>query len=214
MIYDLGRELQITDFTDEHATEALVSMLKEDPDSSSSACTLCLLHEHAGFEDQYVFPDVGKFEPKMVDRLSEEHREAVRRIADVQKISDEIKTLKNPEEKIVMGDKLNHTVNDLFAFYIAHMNGEESTLIPAMWNHFTDEQILTMQRNVVESLTTERAAQWNSWLFPSLNINELTGMFMGLKKAAPAPVFQNLTRQAEKALGEVRWAVLKAKAGL
>ena len=83
-----------------------------------------------------------------------------------------------------------------------------------MWKHFSDEQILAMQRRIIASLTTERAAQWNSWLFPSLNINELTGMFMGLKKDAPAPVFQNMTRIAEKTLSEDRWVALKAKAGL
>jgi hypothetical protein len=83
-----------------------------------------------------------------------------------------------------------------------------------MWKHFTDEQIVAMRTNVLRSLTPERSALWNSWLFPSLSINELTGMFMELKKGAPAPVFQNLTRTAEKALGEDRWAAVKAKAGL
>jgi hypothetical protein len=214
MIYELGKELQTTDFTDEHATEAMVSRLKQDLASASSACVICLLHEHAGLEDQYVFPDVRTFEPKMIDTLLGEHREVVKMIAGLWKIADDVKTLRNREERIEMGDKLNRTANDLFAFYLTHLNGEESTLVPAMWKHFTDEQIITMQRNVIQSLTAERAAQWNSWLFPSLNINELTGMFMELKKGAPAPVFQNLTRMAEKALGEDRWAALKAKAGL
>ena len=113
-----------------------------------------------------------------------------------------------------MGDKLNCTANDLFAFYLTHLNSEESTLVPAMWKHFTDEQIIAMRTNILRSLTAERAAQWNSWLFPSLNINELTSMFVELKKAAPAPVFQNLARMAEKALGEDRWASVKAKACL
>jgi len=30
MIYELGKELQTTDFTDEHATEAMFSRLKQD----------------------------------------------------------------------------------------------------------------------------------------------------------------------------------------
>jgi hypothetical protein len=214
MIYELGKELQTTDFTDEHATEVMVSRLKQDLASASSACVICLLHEHAGLEDQYVFPDVRKFEPKMVDTLLEVHREVVRRIAGMWKIADEVKTLRNREERIEMGDKLNRTANDLFAFYLTHLSGEESTLVPAMWKHFTDEQIIAMRTNILRSLTAERAAQWNSWLFRSLNINELTDMFMELKKAAPAPVFQNLTRMAEKALGEDRWATVKAKAGL
>jgi hypothetical protein len=214
MIYELGKELQTTDFTDEHATDVMISRLKEDLGSASSACVICLLHEHAGLEDDYVFPDVRRFEPKMIDALSEAHREAVRRITGVWKIADEVKALKNPEERLEMGDNLNRTANDLFAFYLTHLSIEESTLVPAMWKHFSDEQILAMQRKVIESLTAERATQWNNWLFPSLNINELTDMFMGLKKGAPAPVFQNMTRIAEKTLGQDRWAALKAKAGL
>ena len=214
MIYELGKELQTTNFTDEHATEVMVSRLKQDLASASSACVICLLHEHAGLEDDYVFPDVRKFEPKMVDTLLGEHREVVRRIAGVWKIADEVKTLRNREERIEMGDKLNRTANDLFAFYLTHLNGEESTLIPAMWKHFTDEQIVAMRTTVLRGLTPERSAQWTSWMFPSLNINELTGMFMELKKGAPAPVFENMARMAEKALGEDRWAAVKAKAGL
>jgi hypothetical protein len=214
MIYELGKELQTTDFADEHATEIMVSKLKENLASASSACVICLLHQHAGLEDDYVFPDVRKFEPEMIDTLLMEHREVVRKIAGVWKIADEVKPLKNREERIEIGDKLNRTANDLFAFYLTHLSNEESTLVPAMWKHFTDEQILTMQRKIIGSLTAERAAQWNSWLFPSLNINELTGMFIGLKKGAPAPVFQNLTSMAEKALGEKRWETVKAKAGL
>jgi hypothetical protein len=42
MIYELGKELQTTDFTDEHATEEMVSRLKQDLASASSACFLFL----------------------------------------------------------------------------------------------------------------------------------------------------------------------------
>ena len=100
MIYELGKELQTTDFTDEHATEAMVSGLKQDPSSPSSTCIICLLHEHAGLENQYVFPDVRAFEPKMVDTLLEEHGEVARRLATVWKVADELKTLGNREEKM------------------------------------------------------------------------------------------------------------------
>ena len=87
MIYELGKELQTTDFTDEKATAAMVSRLKQDLSLASSTCVLCLLHEHAGNEDKYVFPDVRQYEPKLVDTLLQEHREVVRRIAGVWKLA-------------------------------------------------------------------------------------------------------------------------------
>jgi hypothetical protein len=150
----------------------------------------------------------------MVDTLSQEHIDLERRIAGLWKVADEVMTPANPEERIDTGDRLNRTANDLFAFYLTHLNAEESRLVPAMWKHFTDEEIVGMQTNILESLTPERSTQWNSWLFPSLNINELTGIFMELKRSAPASDFEDMSRMAEKALGKDRWAALKAKAGL
>jgi hypothetical protein len=42
MIYELGKELQTTNLTDEHATEVMVSRLKQELASASSACFMLL----------------------------------------------------------------------------------------------------------------------------------------------------------------------------
>ena len=144
----------------------------------------------------------------------QEHREVLRGIAAVRKIADELKTLGNREQRIEMGDKLNRSANDLFAFYLTHLNGEEETILPATWKHFTDEQLVAMRTNVEKNTPPERYVEWMSWMFSSLNINELNGMLIGLKKNAPAPLFENMARIAEKALGEDRWKAVKAQAGL
>ncbi len=138
----------------------------------------------------------------------------MRKIAGVWKIADEVKTLRNREERIEMGEKLNRTANDLFAFYLTHLNGEELTLVPAMWKHFTDEQLVAVRTNIEKSMTRERYAEFMRWVFSSVNVNELTDTFMGLKKGAPQPVFENMARMAEKALGEERWKAVRTRAGL
>jgi hypothetical protein len=71
-----------------------------------------------------------------------------------------------------------------------------------MWKHFTDEQLVAMRTNSERNTPPERYAEWMRCMFPSLNINEPTGMFTRLKRGAPAPVFENMARIAEKALGE------------
>jgi hypothetical protein len=96
-----------------------------------------------------------------------------------------------------MGARLNRSANDLFAFYLTHLNNEEATILPAMWKHFTDYQLTAMRSNVEINMSMERYAEWMSWMFPSRNIYELTGMFMGLKKA-PAPVRANMSHIGEK----------------
>ena len=214
MIYELGSELQTLDFTDERATDSMITKLRQDLSAASSTCIVCLLHQHHADEDNYVFPDVRTYEPALIDRLLAEHREVVRKIAEVWKVANELKALRGREERIEMGDKLNRTANDLFAYYLTHLSGEEATLIPAMWKHYTDEQLVAIRANVQRNIPPEVMAVWMKWVLPSLNINELTGMFMGLKKGAPPPVFENMAHMAEKALGDDRWAAVKAKAGL
>lgn len=214
MIYELGRELQTADFTDERATERMIGKLKKDLSSASSTCLVCLLHEHHANEDDYVFPDVRTYEPELIDTLLAEHREVVRKIAGVWKIADALKPLRDREERIEGGDKLNRAANDLFAYYLAHLNGEEATLVPAMWKHYTDDQLVAMRANVEKHIPPELFTEWMKWVLPSLNINELTGIFIGLKEGAPAPVLEHMSQLAEKSLDEDRWAAVKAKAGL
>ena len=113
-----------------------------------------------------------------------------------------------------MGDKLNRTANELFAYYLTHLNGEEATLIPAMWKHYTDEELVAMRTNIEKHIPPEVFAEWMKWVLPSLNINELTDMFIGLKKGAPTPVLEHMSQLAEKSLREDRWAAVKAKAAL
>jgi len=214
MIYELGSELQTLDFTDERATEAMITKLRQDLSAASSTCIVCLLHEHHVNEDDYIFPEVRTYEPKLIDTLLAEHREVVRKIAEVWKVANELKVLRGREERIEMGDKLNRTANDLFAFYLTHLNGEEATLIPALWKHYTEEQIVGMRTNVERHIQPEVFVQWMKWVLPSLNINELTDMFIGLKMGAPAPVLEHMSQLAEKSLDQERWTAVKAKAGL
>jgi hypothetical protein len=214
MIYELGRELQTADFTDERATERMIGKLKKDLSAASSTCIVCLLHEHHTHEDDYVFPDVRAYEPELIDTLLAEHREVVRKIAGVWKIADALKPLRDREERIEAGDELNRAANDLFAYYLAHLNGEEATLVPAMWKHYTDEQLVAMRTNVEKHIPPELFTEWMKWVLPSLNINELAGMFIELKEGAPPPVLEHMSQLAEKSLDEGRWAAVKAKAGL
>jgi len=214
MIYELGSELQTLDFTDERATENMIAKLRQDLSAASSTCIVCLLHGHSTDEENYVFPDVRTYEPALIDTLLAEHREVVRKIAEVWKVANELKVLRGREERIEMGDKLNRTANDLFAFYLTHLNGEETTLIPALWKHYTDEQIVAMRTKVERNIPPPVFAEWMRWVLPSLNINELTGMFIGLKMGAPAPVLEHMSQLAEKSLDEDRWATVKARAAL
>ena len=214
MIYKLGGEIQTADFTDEDATNALVARLEHNLSVATSRCILCLLHEHGGNEDDHFFPKVRAFEPGMVEMLIQEHREIGHKLVGLSKICGELIATKDPYQRIEIGMKLNRSADELFAYYMTHMNKEEVTILPATWQHLTDKQILEIRAIVEANIPTERYAEWMRWVLLSLNVNELVEMFTGMKKGAPPQVLENMVHIAGTAVNEERWKTVKTRVGL
>jgi len=110
--------------------------------------------------------------------------------------------------------KLNRSADELFAYYMTHMNKEEVAMLPATWQHLTDEQILEIRAIVEANIPPERYAEWMRWVLPSLNVNELVEMFTGMKKGAPPQVLENMVHIAGTAVDEERWKTVKTRVGL
>jgi hypothetical protein len=214
MIYKLGTELQTVDFTDEGSTKAIVAKLEHNLSLATSTCILCLLHEHAGNEDNDVFPKVRDFEPAMVEMLIHEHQEVVRKLVGLSKICTELIATKDPYQRIDTGLKLIRSANELFAYYMAHLAKEEVTILPATWRHFTDEQLLTIRTTIERNTPPDRYAQWMRWILSSLNVNELVEMFAGMKKGAPPQVLENIVHIGDTVVDEERWKSVKTRVGL
>lgn len=214
MIYKLGTEIQTADFTDEDSTKALVARLEHNLSVATSRCILCLLHEHGENEDDHLFPKVRAFEPGLVEMLIQEHREVGHKLVGLSKICAELIATKDPYQRIEIGMKLNRSANELFAYYITHMNKEEVTILPATWQHLTDEQLLAIRAISEANMPPEKYAEWMRWVLPSLNFNELVEMFTGMKKDAPPQVQKKMVHIADAAVDEERWKAVKTRVGL
>jgi hemerythrin-like domain-containing protein len=205
LIYDLSTMLQTADFTDERARNACLAALEH---------FLELLHEHAGYEDSTVFAATHRFEPGIVDTLEEEHHAIAGHLDQVHKSIDRVKAANRDQEQIEAGAELNRSVNKFIAFYLSHLAHEEDTVLPATFKYFTDEELMGMRAEVQRSTTPARFAEWMRWVYPSVNINELTEMFRMLKAHAPPPFYEAMSQVAHMALGELRWRDLQLRAGL
>ncbi len=213
MIYELGLRLQTTDFTDPSQSKAIATQLKHELGNAISDCILCLLRAHSGHEEKYIFSAVQTFDPDVVDLMMKEHGEVVRRIVRVSSTCDELIGVESPDRRIELGDRLNLEANDLFAFYLDHLNNEESTMVPVMWERFTDEQLREIRSKFYNGLPLNRFEDWMRWTLPALNEHELTVFFTGMKKQ-PGARFGDLVRLAKETLGAERWHVVQQRAGL
>lgn len=214
MIYELGSHLQKTDFTDVSATEAIVGQLKQNLQSANSTCIICLLHDHSGHEDESIFPQIAQFESKAVEEVIQEHVEVTKRIVEISRVADELVQLKENGERLEAGNKLNRMVNGLIAYYLAHLSKEEEIILPLTWKYLTDDQLRAIRTKIQMVTPPEKFAQWMRWMLPSLGVNELTGMFSGLKKVAPPQMLEKMVKLAEQNLDQDTWKKLRERANL
>jgi hemerythrin-like domain-containing protein len=205
LIYDLSMMLQTADFTDERARNACLAALEH---------FLELLHEHAGYEDTTVFAATHRFEPQIIDTLEEEHHQIAVHLEQVHKSIARVKSATTDQERIEAGAELNRSVNKFIAFYLSHLAHEEDTVLPATLKYFNDDELMGMRAEVQRTATPARFAEWMRWMYPSVNINELTEMFRTLKAHAPPPFYEAMSQVAHMSLGELRWRDLQLRAGI
>jgi hypothetical protein len=198
MIYDLGAKMQKTDFTDVSATNSIIMQLKHDFQSASSACIVCMLHEHGGHEDQSIFPQLAPFDSKAVEAMIQEHVELTRQMVEISRAADELSQLEENNQRIEAGSRLNTMVNNLLASYLVHLNNEEATLVLLTWKYLTDDQIRAIRTKIQMATPPERYGEWMKWMVASLNVNELAKLFSGMKMAAPPQVLEKMKQLAEK----------------
>jgi Hemerythrin HHE cation binding domain len=214
MIYELGRRLQTTDFTDEVAARAIVKELRENLNLTLGNCYLCLLRAHSQHEEKDFFRPLKSFDPDVVALMIDEHREIVAGILRLSQTCNEVLAEVSPSRRIEIGDRLYLEANDLFAFYLRHMNNEEATVVPVMWEHFTDEQLRKLRAQYHTSVPVRRLEAWMRWTLPALNVNELVVFFRGLKQDGPPELYDYMVRLAGETVDPVRWESARDRAGL
>ena len=214
MIYSLGGRLQSVDFADKSASVAVLSDLEHEfSNAVTSTCVLCLLHHHAGSEETVVFPPMQPLDPAMIRTLIDEHQEITRRLVSLSKKAEAIRSTEELRRRIELGAQINREANDFFAYYLAHMNKEEVTIVPAMKEHFTDDQLRALQGQIIGSMPPERVGNYLRWMLPSLNLAELTGFIAGVKHGAPPEVLRMVAGVGTANVDPARWATVRERVG-
>lgn len=143
-----------------------------------------------------------------------EHLEIMGQMVEISKVADELSHLRDNEQRIERGSKLNKMVNNLLALYIVHLNNEEEILLPLTWRYLTDDQIRAIRAKIQMATPPERYSEWMKWMLPSLDVNELIGLFSALKMAAPLQVLEKMMHVAEQNVDKETWKKVKDRAKL
>ncbi len=214
MLYGSASRLQATNFGDLTESNQIITRLKHDLGDSLSNCMLCLLRTHSSHEERDIFSAMRPHDPDVVAMMMKEHAEVARRVRDVSKTCDEILDLTSPARRIEAGDRLNQEANDLFVYYLSHLNNEEATMVSVLWERFTDEQLRAMRAKFYDSVPLPLFHVWMRWALPSLNTNELLVLFSGLKADPETPRYKEWVKLARETLDMPRLRALEDQVGL
>jgi hypothetical protein len=198
MMYDAAVSIQRTDFTQDSASETLDKL----------QLILDLMDEHAEHEDNFILPNVEKHDPKLVAAFEEDH------VVD-HRLTDELtaqihswQSASNSEERAAAGLRIFYAFNEFIAFNLYHMNREENELLAVLWKHFTDQEILGMQAQIVASIKPEILQIEAVWMVRMASVPEIAGWMAGVRATAPAEMFAGLMHMAEMELEADRFDAL------
>jgi hypothetical protein len=215
MIYNLSGRLQTNDFANVASTKTLTTDLEYDfAVARSAGCILCIFSHHATDEDSLIFNHTEKVANVLTATLIAEHHELTRRELELTKSAHEILEMDSADGRIVAGIRLNAAANELFAVYLAHMNREETELVPLMQQHFTDPEMVAMRGQIIGAMPPERVMAILSYMLPSLNVSEISDFIGSVRQTAPPPVAKAVTELAAAKVDPARWAEAKSIIGI
>ena len=180
MLYDAALTLQQTYFAD--AAEADAALQKVET-------VLSQFEQHAHHEDTYLLPSITYYNPWLANEFEKEHE------ADEQ-LSNRLKHLLNmfrattlPQERMMAGSAIVKAFTEFVVFNLQHMSKEEIVLNQALWEHYTDAELMQLNQTIVANIPPEEKAISSQWMMRGVNKVEAINWLKGMKQHAPEPDF-------------------------
>jgi len=200
MLYDASLSLQQTDFS--IAAEATIALTKVDK-------VLFAFDRHAHHEDSFIIPMVEKFEPELAASFEKEHVEDHHLGNCLKNLLAIYENTLLPEEKIMCGSAIVRSFTEFLVFNLQHMAKEEHLLNQALWEHYTDEQIIETSNKLVASIPPAEMQDGARWMLRGMSTTDAIGWLKGIKNSAPVFAFNNLMNIAEEELSETRFTIVQ-----
>ncbi|MFW9842169.1 MAG: hemerythrin domain-containing protein [Candidatus Thorarchaeota archaeon] len=165
-----------------------------------------VLHVHAAAEEEFVFPNIEEKNPNLFDRLNRDHQ-TFTPIMD--SIEQQVEALIVDEERIMKGNEVVQAFNDFVVKYSEHMQVEEKTAMPILWEVLKDNQIVEIIGKMSMKPAPEVSQYFLPYLVQATNPMERVGIMSGMKSLMPATVFKEAIQIAQKALSNEEWDALR-----
>jgi hypothetical protein len=152
-----------------------------------------LLNLHLHSEEDFVLKPLEARAPGSTQHNHDDHMEMERLEHDM---NEAIQNLLNAPDQMLMNIAYSK-INNFIKEYFRHMSEEETDINKVLWEHFTDEEILGMQGQILAKLTPDQFFKWFKYIIPSLSQFEQSLMLGGFKQNAPTEAYTGTIKKLE-----------------
>jgi hypothetical protein len=187
LMYDTDLTLQQTYLADVEEADVALAKVK---------AVVHQFERHAYHEDNFVLPAIQSFAPQLVEDFEHEHVEDIALGECLKHLINVFESTQTNEERLYAGSAIIKTFRDFMVFNLNHMVKEEVEVNHVLWQHFTDEELITMNGKLSASIPAEEKAFTSKWMMRAINKVDAIAWLTGVKQTAPAHVFQALVALA------------------
>ncbi len=167
---------------------------------------------HIELEEKFIHPLLSDRVPGGARELEAEHRDHFERLDDLVAHLDGIRTKSvSFEKRRELALEFYRALNRFIALYLVHLNKEEEEVQPTLWKLCADDELMAAFGKMLASQSPEELAQNFSMMIPALSLDELAGLYAGIRAKAPPQVIQMFAGLAEQLLSKDDWAEAKKR---
>ena len=142
MLFNLEMKWQQTDFTS--GAQDTVADLET---------VLRYYDEYAGYKDQFILGNIIWQEPHIAASFEEDNDNDHKLSGKLREMLSVLKEA-SPNDKDAAAASVFHALNEFIAFTLYQTNKEETVLLPLLWKHFSDTEIIGMEQLIAASIHT------------------------------------------------------------
>lgn len=174
---------------------------------------LKLCHKHLDKEDQFVHPAMELRAPGSTQQIAHEHVEHEASIARLDTCVGAVEQATAAQRDAAI-EALYRELALFTADNLQHMEYEQTEHNRVLWAHYSDAEIMGLERAIVASIPPEDMGLTLRWMVPYMNPAERALFLGGVRQGAPADAFGHILNMLKPLLGALEWRKLSLALGV